>query len=192
MVVILTSQNMPRVYAKRLESLIKDFKFIYILTIKPTVDFSLNSLYRKYIRSDIEKLCTIKLDDDDALNPKICKMISEHVNKLGKYGKLTLLTFPNGCCFDYNSKHCIKYKCKLIACGLTLISSPKEEYNIFHEPYAKLNYERSGKMMGKIIDETNSMYLIVNHNANHSLRGKWMRMAGSKEDFHLVFPQIVV
>jgi hypothetical protein len=139
------------------------------MAIKPSVDFSENICYKKFIKRGIRRLATMKLDDDDAISPVMCETVSKYVNQCNK---LTLISFPNGCCFDI--KNGIVNRCNfgLIACGLTLVSHPNEQYNVYHKEYANLSHIG----LTKIIDETELMYLISNHDSNHSLRGRWMKL----------------
>jgi len=167
-VVILVSKNMPKEYINKLNSIIKGIAFIHLMVTKPSVDFSQNVHYKKFIKKEIRRLCTMKLDDDDAISPVMCEMVSKYVNQCNK---LTLISFPNGCYFDINIGTVNQCNFGLIACGLTLVSNPNEPYNVYHKEYATLGHLG----MAKIIDETPLMYLISNHNSNHSLRGRWMK-----------------
>jgi len=170
-VVLLVSDVMPLKYLNKLRS----YTDINVCILSSTDDFSDNRIVLKNMNNvdNYKYIVTVKLDDDDALHPSFSTKIKHYINT-SDVNMLTLVSFINGCQYNMIRDECCECSVKSIACGLTLISPLNFVRNVYYEPYSNGTVQFKSLIRLKVIfDETKLMYMLTNHNHNHSLRGKW-------------------
>ena len=173
-IVTLVSPSMPRKYFDRLAGL-----GVNIVVIRG--DNIETNEYLKYVIKDrTTKIATVKLDDDDALHPNFSSVIYGYMENTN--GKI-LVSFPYGCQYNIVTNRCTLTNIKLIACGLTLIDHIDSKHNVYYKDYADGTARFNSKDKLKVIfDNTSMMYLITDHNHNHSARGMWDKSTVQSDD----------
>lgn len=178
-IVLLVSKKMPDEYLQR----IRRYEDVHISLIGENDDFSNNSIALKgVLKPNVKWISTVKLDDDDALHPSFSRKIMEYVGTC-KPGTYSLVSFPNGCQFVYGTDRCSECSTKLVACGLTLIAPSRSKHNVYHEPYASGSAKFSRSLRFRVtFDDTELMYLVSDHDYNHSCRGVWDKKTKANDE----------
>jgi hypothetical protein len=175
MVVLLYSPNMPYTYLQSLKTIVYPYRdFIHLLKTGPSDDFSLNSHYSNIVPLTTKRIATVLLDDDDALHSSFVKRVYELMYKTSK---TTISYFSRGCTVDLVNKKAIIIESKntFVSAGLTFIFDwGTELHNVYHKKNT-YQLDRPLKII-RISDTPSLMFLMSNHDTNHSLRGGWMKM----------------
>jgi hypothetical protein len=134
-------------------------------------------------------IVTVKLDDDDAINPNFVDILNMQLKSLTETETETeerIISFTEGLQLRMNDKSIKRLSIKFAPDVLTLITPSKyARFNIYHPDISngRAVFVKVGpnKLKTKVtFDKTPNMYVMSDHNTNHSMRGQWDNFKSSE------------